>query len=233
MDERLTAPWRPWEAAPLAVVAFLAGAVLTVLIVAVTGGTGGIALLLSTLALQAAMVACTIGWVRLRYPGTLPAMGLRSRRPAWDVFVGAIAGVALFLVVALGLYPAIYFIVEAITGRAPVPVDQLPFAFTPATVVLGVFVVLIAAPLSEEVFFRGFLFTSLRSRFGFLASAAISAAVFGAFHLLSGLVLGPLLFVVGFGLAYLYERRGSLVAPIAAHATFNLIGYALIVMERT
>ena len=36
---------------------------------------------------------------------------------------------------------------------------------------------------------------------------------------------------VGFGLAYVYERRGSLLANMAAHATFNAIGFALILAK--
>ena len=46
-------------------------------------------------------------------------------------------------------------------------------------------------------------------------------------------LLVPVMFVVGMGLAFLYERRGALTASIAAHAAFNLVGYTLIVLART
>jgi membrane protease YdiL (CAAX protease family) len=49
------------------------------------------------------------------------------------------------------------------------------------------------------------------------------------FHVIPLLI--PLMIFVGFGLAYIYERRGSLFASIAAHSTFNVIGYTLIVTE--
>jgi membrane protease YdiL (CAAX protease family) len=32
----------------------------------------------------------------------------------------------------------------------------------------------------------------------------------------------------GLGLALIYERRGNLLAPIAAHAAFNLVGLAFV-----
>jgi membrane protease YdiL (CAAX protease family) len=97
--------------------------------------------------------------------------------------------------------------------------------------VLGVLAVVVAAPLGEEVFFRGFLFGSLRGRMGFAPAAAISATAFALFHVTPLLVV--LMFFVGVALAWLYERRGSLVAPIGAHAMFNVIGYTLLLMERT
>jgi uncharacterized protein len=95
--------------------------------------------------------------------------------------------------------------------------------------VLGVGSVVIGAPFAEEIFFRGFLFGSLRGRLRFLPAAAISGAVFALFHL-QPLLIAVMVFV-GIALAYLYDRRGSLAVPIAAHAIFNLIGYTLIVMR--
>jgi membrane protease YdiL (CAAX protease family) len=38
---------------------------------------------------------------------------------------------------------------------------------------------------------------------------------------------------VGIALAWIYERRGSLLAPIAAHAMFNVIGYTALLVYRT
>ena len=40
------------------------------------------------------------------------------------------------------------------------------------------------------------------------------------------------LMVVGIGLALVYEHRQSLLASMAAHATFNLVGYVFIVLSR-
>jgi hypothetical protein len=80
--------------------------------------------------------------------------------------------------------------------------------------------------VGEEVFFRGFLFTGLRSRFRFVVAAALSAAAFALFHV-TPLHL-PLFFFVGLGLAYVYDRHGTLWASISAHMAFNVVGYVLI-----
>ena len=45
-------------------------------------------------------------------------------------------------------------------------------------------------------------------------------------------ILSPLLTYLGFGLALVYEHRQSLLASMAAHATFNLVGYVVIYLSR-
>lgn len=86
---------------------------------------------------------------------------------------------------------------------------------------------IVAAPLFEEVFFRGFLFT------GFAASAAgaagaivITSALWAVIHLQYDLYGIATLFVLGvvFGVARL--RTGSLYVPLALHAMTNLIAAA-------
>jgi membrane protease YdiL (CAAX protease family) len=42
------------------------------------------------------------------------------------------------------------------------------------------------------------------------------------------MVLPLVMTVTGIGLAWIYERRQSLLAPIAAHMVFNAIGLVLI-----
>ena len=60
----------------------------------------------------------------------------------------------------------------------------------------------------------------------------ISAVVFGAAHYQgqwqNGLLLSLVMVFIGLGLAFIYERRGNIVANMAAHATFNVIGFIFI-----
>jgi membrane protease YdiL (CAAX protease family)/uncharacterized RDD family membrane protein YckC len=90
-------------------------------------------------------------------------------------------------------------------------------------------VVLIAvlAPIAEEIFFRGMLFGGLRKRLSTFPAAAISALVFGALHATTGITAVPPLIVFGFVLALLYERTGSLVPGMIAHALNNALALAL------
>jgi len=76
-------------------------------------------------------------------------------------------------------------------------------------------------PISEELFFRGFIFRGLLPKMGPWGAIAASALVFSAFHLSFG-VLVPI-FITGFLLAWLYWRTGSLWAAIGAHAGQNAL----------
>ena len=93
-----------------------------------------------------------------------------------------------------------------------------------------VFLIVIVAPVSEEVFFRGFMFAGLRRSMPLWIAAVISAVVWGSLHLTGGNVgVAIQLAVFGVILAYLYERSGSLWAPIMAHGLNNAIAFLYLV----
>lgn len=88
--------------------------------------------------------------------------------------------------------------------------------------------VLIFAPLIEEYLFRGVLQTYCRKRLGSRSAVLISALCFALFHYAPTQGLGniPLLlslFLLGGYLGFLYERQGSLWAPIGLHMAFNTV----------
>ena len=231
-DERLTAPWRPLEAVPIALVAVAAVVVVSPAFVALFGGVGGPAILLTGFVFQLALATTTVIWVAVRYRGSLPALGLRSRRAGSDLLIGGVMGVALFGVIRYALFPAVALVWSLVTGHPPEAPDQLSFRFGLVEIIVGTVVVVLAAPIGEEIFYRGFLFGSLRGRVGLWGAATISGLLFGLSHSGDGAVLVPLLTAFGLGQAFLYEWRGSLAAPMAAHGIFNIIGYVLLVMDR-
>ncbi len=105
---------------------------------------------------------------------------------------------------------------------------QLDFLAGPWPLLLAA--ALVAAPAVEEVFFRGFVFGGLRSRLDFPYASALSALVFALIHLMP--VSAPPLFLVGLGTAALYERHRSLLAPLAAHVSYNGIALAAAFLGR-
>jgi membrane protease YdiL (CAAX protease family) len=94
--------------------------------------------------------------------------------------------------------------------------------------VLGGILVVAIAPVAEEVFFRGFFYRALRTRFPIVIAAVIDGLVFGAIHYTDPKTLSllPILAVLGFIFCLLYERTGTLLAPIALHSINNGIAYA-------
>ena len=80
----------------------------------------------------------------------------------------------------------------------------------------------IFAPVFEELAFRGLLFAILRRKFRFLPAALISASIFAIAH---GYGLVGFISVLWSGVlwAWMYEKTGSLLPGILAHAINNLL----------
>lgn len=90
-----------------------------------------------------------------------------------------------------------------------------PLPFLLATVIL--------APLSEEIFFRGFLFPGLRQKHGWVKAMLISSAIFALFHLQPAAFIPT--FLLGCVLAYAFQRSSSIWPGVILHFLIN--GFAL------
>jgi uncharacterized protein len=82
----------------------------------------------------------------------------------------------------------------------------------------------LCSAVSEELFFRGVL----QSEFGLL----VSSAAFGLLHPF-GIAYVAWATVAGLGLGTLFSGTGSLVAPTAAHATYNLLALVYLSVRAT
>lgn len=164
-----------------------------------------------------------------RTRGSLAPLGLR--RGGWDAGdVVAGVGAGLGAIVAGSIVIAITIaIVRAITGNEPSATNILNDTSGPWLVLNAVMAVLLA-PLCEEVYFRGFLFQGLRGRFRFFPAAALSSTVFAFVHVEPIRFFG--LAVMGVILAGVFERRRTLVASMAAHATVNVVAVLLLFATR-
>lgn len=140
---------------------------------------------------------------------------LGFRRFEWanlGIGVGLLFGVQILTAIYGGLLTEV-FDREMQEGLETITEDMsLPWLL-PLTAV-------IAAPIVEEVFFRGFLFAGLRGRYGWKKAALISSAIFAAIHF-QPFALPPI-FALGYLFAYLYHRSNSLWVPIILHFSVNL-----------
>ncbi len=95
--------------------------------------------------------------------------------------------------------------------------------------IMIVFVAVVIAPVLEEMLFRGFVQTTIRSFFNIRNSAwpaiAASSVFFAIMHADPG--HWPALFVLGVCLGYSYEKSGSLFRPIFIHLFFNASSVAI------
>jgi membrane protease YdiL (CAAX protease family) len=83
------------------------------------------------------------------------------------------------------------------------------------------------APVAEELFFRGFLYTALRQRLGIAAAVTISSLVFAVGHI-DALGVVAASWIIGIALALAYEYTRSLWVAIAIHAFNNSLATVLV-----
>jgi hypothetical protein len=97
---------------------------------------------------------------------------------------------------------------------------------SPGEIAILVLLVGLTGPAIEELVFRGVLFGWLRRWIGPWLGALASAIPFGLLHLPAGQAVWATLF--GLLLAILYQRFGSLWAPMLAHSANNCLTLAVI-----
>jgi membrane protease YdiL (CAAX protease family) len=154
-------------------------------------------------------MAIAVRWGATSVGQALRRLGVRQFKPSALKWMAAAIGVYLLFA---GLY-------VALIGEP----KQEDIAEGFGTVPVQVLLIVVAAPISEEVCFRGMLFGGLRERLPRLAAALVSALIFGGLHALTGISAVPPLIAFGFVLALLYEKTGSIVPGILLHMLNNSV----------
>jgi membrane protease YdiL (CAAX protease family) len=189
-------------------------------------GIGIPEMVLATLSFQGAAVVLITLFLRFHQTGWREAFGF-DVAPARALTLGFLVILA-FLPLAWGMQMVSGLVLERL-GYDPqeqIAVQALRLSSSvPLRLALGA-VSIVLAPVAEEALFRGIFYPAIK-RLGYPRLAWIGTSVlFAAIHL-NVLTFLPLL-VLALGLVMLYERTGNLLAPIAAHACFNALNFALL-----
>jgi uncharacterized protein len=231
-------PWAGARAVVDGVVIYIGAQILAGLAaLAVTrGGDTDAVLPLLLVISPVASLAVALAWLALRYGGRLAPVRGRRRARASDVGIGMLIGIACLLGQRV-----IVLAIAVVADRAglELPMVQETFrmiAQRPEAAPLLVLTTVVLAPVAEETVFRGILFQGLRARTGFWVAALLSAALFTLAHLgegggwLATVVIASGILPLGVVFAALVERRGSLLPSVVAHATYNAIGVATLIV---
>jgi membrane protease YdiL (CAAX protease family) len=177
----------------------------------------------------ATLTASAAGWI----PALVMAMKLerhgRDPQLRWAPAMGFLIWVPVMMV----LVPVGFLnlaVLDACGFGTPQQAVMTAFQAAPSTGerIFFIISVCVIAPICEEMVFRGVLYRGMRDMAGMAPAVAGSALLFTAIHLAPTHVLS--IFTVGCIMALLYERTGTIVAPIALHIAHNTA--ALFIAER-
>jgi len=161
-----------------------------------------------------------VAWLGLRWPGW-----------RWGLLIAPVGVAAMWLLSGV-LAATGYLTWMKSLGVEPMQdsVKLLQNNHDPLTLGLMAVAAMFAAPLCEEIVFRGYLYSAAKKFAGPWVAGAGSALVFAAAHN----SLAPLLPLFYFGclLVLAYELTGSLWAPIAMHFCFNTATVVIQVLAR-
>ncbi|HEY8999364.1 MAG TPA: type II CAAX endopeptidase family protein [Candidatus Saccharimonadales bacterium] len=233
-------PWGVMSAVVVLVVGFLTAQILSALLVSVypqmrhwtSAHTNDwltnsiIAQFVYVLISETILVGSLYAFIRWR-KGSLHKLGVR--KPRW--IDGGYAGVGVLA------YFGLYLIaITIVTAFVHINLDQQQdIGFTDpvggVSLLLTFISLVILPPLAEEFAFRGFLFTTLRGRFGVIAATLGTSALFAVPHLLEssggGLlwIAGVDTFVLSFVLCFVRQKTGRLWAGIGIHMMKNGVAF--------
>lgn len=112
--------------------------------------------------------------------------------------------------------------IEALLEQENAVLTQLFRPDQPRWLIVSLFILVgIIAPIVEELFFRGYAYNIMRSRWGCIGGVVGGALLFAAVHLY--IVQFFSIFILGTVLCLLYEKTGSLLPNIIAHSVMNLL----------
>lgn len=173
------------------------------------------------LGLWGPMVFVTLWASWLKGNGAVRDFGIRIA--PLDAIVGPLSGVAFQLIVLPIFYVPIFLLsntdVDELSETAREITDRADGTFSVAMLVV---LVVIGAPIVEELFYRGLLLRSLERRFGEVVAIVASGAFFGLVHYPNTIGI-PGLALFGMFLAYITVRTGRLGLAIVTHMAFNAI----------
>lgn len=228
-DTAPSVPWRWWDALLVLALVYLSGAFVVPLLESL-GAYFNVTLIVVAGLLT---IALTLTVARRRYGVEAAKLLWGHRRPsAMDVLVG----VGAAIVGQLGVWIMVFLLTMG--GQAPaVQEDLRQAAANPATLPFMALGAVLLIPVAEELLYRGMLFQGLRTRYGRWPAIGLSGFFFGLLHAQWGdlgatMLLLAAFYPLGMWLAWVFDRRGSLLATIVCHAVYNGGNLALFLSGR-
>ncbi len=222
-------PWPMWTAFVAVISALVVGNVLGAIVIAIAVGGGADSndlpvawTMVANAVFQLSLLGTAWFFARTYGGATARRFGLRTVR-LWPA-----AGWAVLAIVGYYVFQAVWISALNLQNETDEITNKLQNDPTTATVALIAVFAVVVAPIVEELFFRGYVFTALRSSLPTGWAAVITGVIFGAVHGFGSPIgfLVPLA-VLGIVLCLVYWKTGSLLWCIALHLTNNAIALSV------
>jgi membrane protease YdiL (CAAX protease family) len=194
----------------------------------------GLATMVASAVAAVVVVAVLVAWLSSAHRGWVRVLGLPEPGRWWAEIRATVGfGLLLYPGMVFGVGLVLSVVLSALSGEPAQAPEQVPSGLSGVGVALTAVYAVVIAPVHEELFFRGILFRAVRDRHGLWPGLLVSGAGFSLIHYLAGpwqdtvLLMGVML-VNGMVLAWWYDRRRTIAAPVIAHMIFNVIGLSLI-----
>jgi membrane protease YdiL (CAAX protease family) len=175
--------------------------------------------------LVACVVVGALTWGALALSGWLL---FRNRERDWSL-VGialprrTVSSVLLFIpmVVAVAYIGFVIAALLGLTGSTEIDTEHRSEGYR----LLIAFATIVIAPWTEELAFRGYLYSTLAGRFGFWPGAIVSSIAWSGLHLAPGVLFA--FAGVGVVLCWLRRRTGSVLPGVGLHGSWNALAAGL------
>ena len=101
--------------------------------------------------------------------------------------------------------------------------DAFQSDFSDGKGIVSFLAIVVFAPFSEELLFRGLLFGELKSSTNLYVAGVLQALLFGIVH--GNIIWGLIAFLSALFYVFLLERCDSIFAPIIGHMSVNLLAF--------
>lgn len=168
-------------------------------------------------------VGVILYFVLVKYRGTWLEIGFGKLKVARD-FVLGVVGYFAFLPILIVCIIVLVQIAQRLHYEPP-PHELIQIflneKMSPWMVTYSLVLACVFGPIVEELFFRGFCYPAFKKRWGSAWAMILTSFFFAVIH--RSLFAFLPIFLLGLALAYIYEKRRTLLPAIALHMAHNSV----------
>lgn len=179
-------------------------------------------------------VVIFVPWLIARRKTSLKLLGIDDWPTILELVISPLVYVAYFLISATLVAISVKFFSVDITQTQSTPFSQ-SILISHWQFILAFLVLVVLAPVAEELLFRGYLYGKLRNNFSVWLAVLVTSLTFGVAHLWGGEHLQWAVavdtFALSLAMSVAREYTGALWVPIMVHMIKNGIAFYMLYLN--